>query len=288
MRFKLKELKENTLEDFLLNPFSQSAMFNDDIIQKYKINDRVDAIFLLSEKRGDCRQVGIACYNYQEIFLWIRNVFGESLCETKPFRTRSDANYRAIDIITKRLAKFNENYLEKIKETEEYKRAYWHAKERYFEAIIFHELGAASVQFSGRAIAEFELSSFLDELHIVDLTLILAGETKSVDQFIKRISTSKEFIEEQIIRPELIKEAKAYIEKGIFTKREQFLIDYLSKTKIQGVRKVTIKTTTGNLLNCHNQVNCYGKIFSTDGLSGFIDVEYVDAVIHEGEVLFKK
>lgn len=288
MSFRLKEIKKDQLVDFLLNPFDNCAKLGLDIIQKYKMSEKIDDILIISKKRGDVQNIGIICYDTKEVIFWPTHPFGADCYDPKYFKTKKDANQKVLDIINKRLDRYKINYLKQLKDSDDYKKMHRKVRQQYLKPIIFKELGTTLVHFKTNFPTKLKTDMFLDHLRIDDLVAILAGKMDRVDWLISEISQSEEFLEEQIIRPQIEKEAKIYIENGIFTNREQTLINFLLKTKLSGVYMVVINTKSGKILNCHNQVNCFGKMFSLDGLTEWVDIEDIETVTYEGNLLYKK
>lgn len=288
MRLKLKEVTEDSLAEFLLNPFEKSARFDGRIIQKYTARTHVDDIFLLYEKTDQYRNVGSIYYDCKEVVLSIYDAFGPGMIKSKPFVRERDLKDKVLDLINQRFEKYKMDHLEMLKQSKDYKKSYMSIKDRYFRSLVFDELGTMCANMRTSCSAEFQIDLFLSKLKLNHLTAILSGEMKDVDALIDTISKSEKFMEEQIVQPEVVKEAKAYVKKGVFSKREQILIDYLSKTKLSGAMTVTIQSTTGDISNYHNQVTSNGKVFSVNGADSILDIEEIKTVTYEGKVLYEK
>lgn len=288
MNFKLKEITEDNLVDFLLNPFEKSAKFGDKVIQKYAVNDKLDDILVLPNNEKAFHRAGIVSYKTKDIILSISDVLETKLVKSKPFILRTTAIFKIMDLTNKRLDDYKKSNLEKIKENDLYKRLYRCLKDKYFEQLVFQELGTTNVNFNIGSLTDRDIDIFLSGLKLTDLADILSGNIKDVDALIHKITKSPNFIEAEIIQPELTREAKEYVKKGVFTKREQILIDYLAKTKTSGAQKFTVKTIQGTTAYCKNEVNSQGQVYSSDNLLFSSDIRDIDTVTYNGKVIYKR
>lgn len=288
MSLKLKEITEDELESFLLSPFKRSARFNDKIIQKYASNDRIDEILVLESKRNYYYSVGMVCYNTEDIILSLPDVLETNKTKSKPFILKTTAIFKIMDLVNERLDEYKKHNMDELKNNETYLRLYHPIRNKYFESIVFQELGSTAVEFNIHSLTEHEIDMFLSRLRLEDLAEILSGEMKQVDALIDKITKSANFLETEIIYPEIINEAKEYVAKGVFTKREQLLIDYITKTKASGAQRFTVETTYGRSGSCRNEVNSQGKVFSIDGLRFLVDIVDIKKVTYNGKVIYNK
>lgn len=288
MNLKVEETTENELGKFLLNPFKKNAIFKKMIIQKYPLNHEMDDILCFPEESKDFYRLGVVLYEKGEIVLELPDLLRTKVVKSAPFVKTYELKDRVRELIETRLEETKVKKLDKIKEGHKYKNLYGYSKDRFFKSIVFHELGTTNVSFNTKSYTKNSISRFLLGLKMDDLIWITIGSIEKIDEFIAVLIESDNFVETEIVQHEIIKDAKEYVAAGKFNKREQLLINYLTKTKASGAQRFTVETLTGRKSSCKNEVNHLGKVFSVDGLSFVVDIEDVAKITYCNKVIYKK
>lgn len=289
MSFKLKKINnDDELLSFLLDPFQKSASFNNDILQKYTVDEGFDEVFLLSRERGEFILASVINYDNQTILLSPNAVFEEDVRKKPCFISRNDAMVKIIERIQGKLNKYKEDNIEALKKGSLFQRSYVFLKKEYLQQIIFQELGTSSFRFRNEMIVVRNSYGFLYGLQLIEMAKMLAGDTAKLNTFVKNMEDSPNFFEAEVVMPEILKEAQAYVEKGVFTKAELQLIDYLENTSTCNAQFFKVKKETGETETCKNEVNSNGNVLSENGLIFATHIKDIDMVIHDRKIIYKK
>lgn len=288
MNLKVRKIAEDEFAKFLLNPFEKAATFKKMIIQKYPINREMDDILCFPEESKDFYRLGVIFYKKGEIVLELPDLLQTKVMKSAPFIKTYELKDRIKGLVEKRLEETKIKKLDEIKEGHKFKNLYGYSKDRFFESIVFYELGTTNVSFNTKSYTMNSISRFISGLKIDDLIGITLGSMEKIDEFIAELMESNNFIETEIVQHEIIEDAKAYVAAGKFNKREQLLIHYLKKTKASGAQRFTVETLTGRKSLCKNEVNHLGKVFSVDGLSFIVDIEEIKTVKYRNKIIYKK
>lgn len=77
LKYKLQELTDDMITDFLLNPLSKTAYYRDYVVQKYPINEHVDHMIFFDKEGLFFNNVGYVLYEKEEIVITDGYVDGE-------------------------------------------------------------------------------------------------------------------------------------------------------------------------------------------------------------------
>lgn len=284
----MKKIKEEELAEFLLNPFQKVAYIGDDIIQKYERMEGVDDFILLDMHSHCFTEIGFVFYGKQIIVVEDFKTLNLEVARKHPFVDIDNLKLELKETVKARLEEVKESKIEQVKKLPEYINLKYTYKKRFLEQMIFCKLGAKSTLLSYESHTNMRINRFLNESSYDDLASIASGSMAPIDSFIDKLFLTDNFLQNEILIPDIEKEIDDYIAAGKFTKREQILIDYLTKTKASDAEDFTVELMGGSTYKCFNMVDCEGQVSPSDGTRTIIDIADIKIVRDGGKVIYQK
>lgn len=288
MSYNMKKIKEEELEEFLLNPFNRSAYFGDIIIQKLERNHQVDDFSYIDLSCNRFFRIGFILYEKREIIVERRYLLNTEIADKAPFVKIYDLEHKIREMTISKIEEAKRYRLDEIHKLSFYTEIKDELETQNFKSMIFAKLGTTHNLYKVENTTKRQVSRFMENLSDEKLISLALGSTTPIEVFVNNLMISGNFITTEIVYPELQEKVEKYVAAGKFTKREQLLIDYLSKTKASGAKRFTVETLSGQKASCRNEVNQEGKVISDDSLSFIVDIEKIKSVKYRNKIIYKK
>lgn len=286
MRYNIKNTAKDEFIGFLLNPFDKTTYFDNKLIQKYQKSHNIDKIICLKEAEGEYCVIGTVFYKSQTIILDLPELFDKDLVNSKHVTIIHKIREEIVQIAKDALEEFKMSKLDELRETKQFKSLRKDLHKDTFSHIVYNKLGTSCFPVLCKSSANNKISQFVNGLTIDELVDVQSGKMDLVYSFLNELIHTRNFMDMDILRPELIARAEAYVAKGRFSKRERILIDYLAKTKDSGAKRFTVQTISGQKASCHNVVDYMGNVFTLNNTT--FDFQDIDNVTYKGKVIYKK
>lgn len=288
MSFILKKLEVDELAAFLTNPFSKSAEFGDFIFQKYPTTSLLDEILAIHKDSIYTYVVGFSDYESNKIFVLNDYPLGYVNIEVEPFTFISNARNDLKESVINIFEKAKVDRLEEIESSKAYNNIYNFNKDRLMQKLIFTKLGADDCEPLFQSDLNSKVSKFFELLSVKDVINAYNGHLVKLDKFIEKIIFSDEFILTEVVFKKLEIEANDYIKAGVFTKREQRLIDYMKHTKPSGANNFTAYFVGGKKVRLKNAVTAKGYVTVLGSYEYCVDFEKIERIDYNGKTIYRK
>lgn len=288
MSYNIKKIKEEELEEFLLNPFNRSAYFGDIIIQKLEKNHQVDVFSYIDLSCNRFFRIGFILYEKSEIIVEKRYLLNTEIADKSQFVKIHDLEHKIREMTISKIEEAKRYRLDEIHKLSFYTEIKDELETQNFKSMIFAKLGTTHNLYKVENTTKRQVSRFMENLSDEKLISLALGSTTPIEVFVNNLMISGNFITTEIVYPELQEKVEKYVAAGKFTKREQLLIDYLAKTKASGAKRFTVETLSGQKASCRNEVNQEGKVISDDSLSFIVDIEKIKSVKYRNKIIYKK
>lgn len=286
MKYNIKNITKDEVTSFLLNPFDKTAYFDNLLIQKYQKSNYMDEIICLETSKDQYYAIGAVLYDNQEIVLDRYESFHEDAIDSKYVIKAYQIKDRIVQMAKEAFKEFKERKLDEIKNTDKFRKLRNDLYKELFSPIVYNKLGTSCFPVLCKSSTNNRISWFVDRLSMEDLIEIHRGKLDLIYSFFDELILTKNFMDMDIIRPEIIVKAEEYIAKGRFSKRERTLIDYIQKTKDSGAMRFTVQTISGEKAYCHNSVDYMGNVFTLK--DAIFDIQDIDTVTYRGKAIYKK
>lgn len=269
-----------------MNPYLKAAYLGDYLFQKYPKDASSDDVFIIKED-GKCFEL------YGRVDYIRGEIIAKRPCLTidrkPPFVTAYNIRMDLKDKISLDLETMKKEKAVDIKLQPNYIALNDEHRPKCLEYIIFELLGASSPHPYIADRTEYMISKFADWITLDDMAKIRAGNIGFVDDRIKKIFESDNYILYHIIAKEALEEAKEMIKTGALTERQKHLQNIIKKIKDCGASKFTVETVSGEKLSCRNKIYTDGTMFlSGPAVTNHIDFEIVEKITYSGKVIYRK
>lgn len=296
MNYKLDELNENNITDFLLNPLQKAGYYNGCLLQKYPVSEMVDSVICLDEDDLTFKKICYVLYEKKEIMVTYHKMKEEYFITDK---MRDSKRYIIMGAIVtplilgihKKISKIEKEKLEEADSNPEYIDAINQFKDKHFQLVVNEVLGGEKVYFENIPYSIDDIDRFVKEMADETLIECYLGNEAVIDKYINDIVCSKEFIINFIVYPKVREKAKEYIDAGGLTEHEIMLKEYNAKTKTSNGASynVQIETITGEVIECYSEVTATGYLKSCKSFpSNDVHLKDVKKAIRDGVVLYEK
>lgn len=293
MNHKIKKVDDDSIIDFLFNPFLRTTYYNDYIVQKYPINNTVDHILFFNDCPYFYNNVGYVIYDKKEIIFTAREIDEKEIFNDK---VKSKACFIAIEDMTSNLLKETNKKLKDLinliateyKSKPTYSSTINDFRALYLQSAIYNTLGTSPPDFVAILNMDMLISIFMNQKSFEELIEIYLGDQKSVNEFIYNFTHSHNFLNAFILYPEILKEAADYVKEGIFSEDEELLKTYLSKSYPLNSLTIDVETTSGLKLQCFNNVSCDGNVRVKRGHIMEVSFKDIQKVFHNKKIFYEK
>lgn len=284
MIYCFKEVKEEELVKFLLNPFERAFYFNDLLIQKFPRDPLLDDFFMSNTLLNNCQKVGHIVYNKEMVMVNHPNFLSQSILDHPAVKTIYEFKDSLREKIKVEIEKAKMKKTEEIKAWKQYQELYDYYNKVYFNSIVFSLLGTMDCNLTPTNKTDDAISNYL--VHITSDNFISAdtGQLDLINSFVEKILAEKNFIINEFVFPEIQKEAKAYVAAGKFSKRELILIDFLESIKAAKPKLLSIELKNGKKKMCKPKIDCDGILFNSND----VDIEEVEIASFLGKIIYTK
>lgn len=232
MTYNLKKIKEKELSSFLLNPFERTAYFENVIIQKFERCHEVDDFMCINVENCSFVKNGFIVYEKEQIILTSDKMLDTDVISYAPFVDIETLRNNIKQTIISKIKEAKDDKLDEIKKMQTYIDAKKTLSRKYFHYKILTKIGKKCIKSEIKSKTYEKVSKFVNNLSDKRLSSIILGSNYDIDEFIEELITSSDFIESDVVQPEVADTMNEYIKAGKFTEQEKLFIRYLeSKQK---------------------------------------------------------
>lgn len=282
----IKTIEEDQIEAFLFNPFERVAYFKDKILQKYPYKTDVDHVLRID----DWMKTNSACF----VLYGEDKILYEEMYDGEPYFPEDEPFIR----IRHQRESIRSNMCDKIIEMVEAKRSvfrldpvlnnqYEKIKRFYFDKLVAVLLGAEHFDFIQNSQTYSEIRQYISRLSITDI-IDITKDPKIYQPFLESLAASEDLITYDIFYTEVLKEAREYVNAGVFSDKEKLLIDFIDKTKDCGAKKFTVIKESGESFSCLNKVTHDCEVPLSKNNMETINIEDIAKVRYSGKIIYKK
>lgn len=294
MNYKLKELNDSEITDFLLNPLLRNNYYKGFLVQKYPVNTMVDHIIFLDKKDSTFEEIGYVLYEKKEIItfsnrmkeevVFEKNVLDQGAYVIGPFilsklRVETHARIEAI-----RKGRYDE-----VERNPDYLEAIASFKKKYFPLVINDVLGTAVSIFP----EIIDHSTFVDEFfgNMDSETVVESylGNKIVINRLISDILCSNDEVLNNVIYPKVREDAEKYVAAGVLTDEQKSLSNYISKTKASknSLAVIQVETMSGKTMNAYNRVTYDGCILDMSNPFRKVPIKDIKKVTHNCLIVYE-
>lgn len=288
MSYLINKIEESELTDFLLNPYKKTTYLGDTLIQKYPKSELIDDIIYILNGSASFDLVGVVNYGKGNIAIYKDYFFSHEVRKQPQFVSLYDLRDDLVSEMEMEIEKQKNDKLAEIKASTDYMNLYDEYKGKFLEKIILDILGSEAFYVDVRSSTSRRVSRFVNSLKNKELMAIISGKRDEVNEEIKSILESENFILCHIVIPTLVEEAKEAVETGDLSERLATIKNYIDKTKECEAIRFTVETTAGSKFSCNNKVLNDGTVISVGDVRYEIDVENIEKVTYKNKVIYKK
>lgn len=286
MEYMLKTIEEDTLEDFLFNPFERAAYYKGRILQKYAFREDADHVIRIDEDIHSCSAAFVLYEKHLVLY--------EEMFDSDNYFPKNDS-FKKMKVQKEDIqSAICSQYIIKIEEKRKSFRAdpklkveYDRVKKVCFQSLVNFLLGAESFDYIRQSNAFFQIRSYLMQYRAEEIVRATFDPTV-YEPLIDQLLEDEEILMYDIYNPEVYEEAKKYVADGVFTEEERRLIDFISKTKDSGAKKFTVIKESGESVSCLNMVTPYFGVPLAKDREKTINLKDIDKVKYGSKVIYKK
>lgn len=284
MKYCFKEIKEDEVIEFLLNPFERAAYFESYCILKFQRNMLLDDFFITNENLKDSELLGHVMYDRHLVMVVKPELLNKAILDNPCVKTINEYKAALKEGVLSRIETVKNERLEDIMSQRKYKDLYDYYHNIYNKQIIFSVLGTEAFQVQQTDETERFIAEFTTYVASENLMSDGIGDDDIINSFVDKLFEKDNFIIHNVLIPEMIKKAEEYVAIGKFSLREQKLIDFIESIRAKNPKILRIETTGGISILCRPGINCDGTILGYNS----IDFEDVKTARVMGKEIYTK
>lgn len=284
MKYCFKEIKEDEVIEFLLNPFERAAYFESYCILKLQRNTLLDDFFITNENLKDSERIGHVMYDRHLVMVIKPELLNKAVLDNPCIKTINEYQEALREGILSRIETVKNERLEDIMSQRKYKDLYDYYHNLYNKEIIFSLLGTKYFQVYQTDETERVITDYVVYVSRQSLMNDEIGDCDIINSFVDKLFEKDNFIIHNVLIPEMIKKAEEYVAIGKFSLREQILIDFIESLKAKKPKLLRIETKDGNSSVCRPVIDCDGTLLGSNG----VDFEDVKRATFVGKEIYTK